>query len=244
MIPKVVHYCWFGEKKMPKLAVRCIESWKRHLPEYELKLWNEETFDINSNEYVKEAYLSKKFAFVTDYIRLFVLYKHGGVYMDTDVEVVRNIDQFLSLPAFSGFETQNNIPTGIIGSCQYGQWVKEQLDYYTNRHFILPDGSMDTTSNTITISRIMKAGGFMFDNSIQDYQGIITFYPSDYFCPKNYDTGEIKLTENTYCIHHFSASWISDGEKFKRLIAKTIGQENLKPIITLKRRLLNFIRFY
>jgi hypothetical protein len=239
MIPKIIHYCWFGSKRMTKLSDKCVKSWREYLPDYQLKLWNEESFDINCNEFAKEAYLSKKYAFVSDYVRLFALYNYGGIYMDTDVEVIRNIDQFLSLPAFSGFETQTNIPTGIMGSSQYGIWVKELLDYYSDIHFILADGSMNTVSNTITISRIMNEGGFKFDNTVQNYKGVVTIYPSDYFCPKSYDTGQIHLTHNTFCIHHFAGSWLSNSKKTKRLVAKVIGERKLKFIIGLKHHILH-----
>jgi mannosyltransferase OCH1-like enzyme len=234
MIPKIIHYCWFGGGNMPKLSANCIKSWRKYLPDYELRLWNEESFDINCSEYANEAYKSKKYAFVSDYVRLYALYNYGGIYMDTDVEVIRNIDQFLSTPAFSGFETKMHIHTGIMGSCQYGYWVKELLDYYNDLHFILADGSLNTVSNAITISRIMYEGGFNFDNTLQNYKGLITIYPSDYFCPKSFDTGQIKLTENSFCIHHFAGSWISNSKKIKKLVAKMIGEKNLKLILDLK----------
>ena len=110
MIPKIIHYCWFGRGKMPELAQKCLDSWKKQLPEYDYKLWNEDNFDINSVPYVKEAYEARKFAFVTDYVRLYALYHFGGVYMDTDVEVLKPLDRFLELPAFSGFESDKEIP--------------------------------------------------------------------------------------------------------------------------------------
>ena len=136
MIPKIIHYCWFGGKPLPELACLCIESWKKFLPEYRIIRWDEESFDINSNTYVKEAYENKKYAFVTDYVRLYALYTHGGIYMDTDVEVRRPLDQFLQHQAFSGFESYHDIPTGIMASEKGFQGIKDQLDYYNNRHFV------------------------------------------------------------------------------------------------------------
>ena len=207
MIPKIIHYCWFGRDRMPELAQKCIESWKRNLPDYELREWNEYTFDINSNSYAKEAYQSKKFAFVTDYVRLYVLYNVGGIYMDTDVEVVKNLDFFLDQPAFTGFEDEVRIPTGIMASEQYGEWAKWQLRYYQDRHFILSD-TIDITTNVKIIGNLMEKEGFILKNSLQNFKDIITIYPKDYFCPKDYETGQIHLTSNTHCIHHFAGSWI------------------------------------
>ena len=138
MIPKIIHYCWFGRGKMPELAEKCIASWKKYLPEYEYKLWNEDTFDINSVPYVKEAYESRKFAVVTDYIRLWALYNYGGVYMDTDVEILKPLDEFLKLPAFTGYEASSGMApvTGLMASAPKGIWVTEQLAYYDDKHFI------------------------------------------------------------------------------------------------------------
>ena len=209
MIPKKIHYCWFGKGKMPELALKCIESWRVNLPDYELKEWNENSFDINSNFYVKEAYESRKFAFVTDYVRLYALYTEGGIYMDTDVEVLKNLDSFLDLPAFSGFEDNMHIPTGIMAAEKGSIWAKWQLEYYSGRHFLLPDGTLDLTTNVDIIGGLMEEKGFILKNGLYNFQNIITIFPKDYFCPKSHTTGKIELTENTYTIHHFAGSWKS-----------------------------------
>ena len=140
-IPKVIHYCWFGKNPLPELAVKCINSWKKYCPDYEIIEWNENNFDLNSVTYVKEAYEAKKWAFITDYVRLFVLYEYGGVYMDTDVELLKPIDSFLTLDAFSGFESSNAVPTGIISSRKNFKFIKELLDYYNDKHFKNDDGT-------------------------------------------------------------------------------------------------------
>ena len=162
MIPKKIHYCWFGRGQMPESAKYYINSWKKELPDYELKLWNEDTFDINSNCYVKEAYESKKFAFVTDYVRLYALYTEGGIYMDTDVEVLRNLDIFLCHKAFSGFESLNQVPTGIMGSEKGLSIIKELLDYYNDKHFIDENGNMVIGDEMLTpdSSRFWPAEGY------------------------------------------------------------------------------------
>ena len=239
MIPKVIHYCWFGRGKMPKLAEICIESWKKHLPEYELYLWNEDTFDVNSNLFTKQAYESKKFAFVTDYVRLYALYHHGGVYMDTDVEVIMNIDYFLQFPAFSGFEDEINIPTGLMASVKGGAWVKYLLSYYSDRPFILPDGNLDTVTNTSIIGRMTKQMGFIPNNQYQCIADELHIFPKDYFCPKSQITGRIESTKNTYCIHHFSGSWMPLKKKrlthIKRKLMRVIGVRNVEILIKILR---------
>ena len=238
MIPKKIHYCWFGKGKMPELALKCIESWRVNLPDYELKEWNENSFDINSNFYVKEAYESRKFAFVTDYVRLYALYTEGGIYMDTDVEVLKNLDSFLDLPAFSGFEDNMHIPTGIMAAEKGSIWAKWQLEYYSGRHFLLPDGTLDLTTNVDIIGGLMEEKGFILKNGLYNFQNIITIFPKDYFCPKSHTTGKIELTENTYTIHHFAGSWKSSSDRLKRRIGHLIGVKTvhrLKLLINLFR---------
>lgn len=241
MIPKTIHYCWFGRGKMPELAIKCIKSWKKYLPDYQLKLWNEDNFDININQYVKEAYQARKFAFVTDYVRLYTLYTEGGIYMDTDVEIIKPLDNLLHLSAFSGYESNkyDNFPTGLMASSKGGVWVKEQLDYYTHKHFIKEDGSYDMTTNTQTISSIMIANGFELNGTYQIYKNDMHCFPKDYFCPKT-STGILKLTKNTYCIHHFAGSWqeLSAMNKIKKFVTKKIlGVFLTDKLILLKRKI-------
>ena len=208
MIPKRIHYCWFGRNEKPELAVKCIESWKKYLPDYEIKEWNEDNFDVSMNTYVKQAYETRKYAFVTDYVRLYALYNEGGVYMDTDVEVLKSYDPFLSHNAFSGFENNGYVPTGMMAAEKGSLWAKELLDDYNDRSFINTDGSLDLTTNTATITDYMIRKGLIRNNTFQDFPGLCTMYPSEYFCPKDHATGEIKITSNTVCIHHFAGSWL------------------------------------
>ncbi|EIA2884059.1 glycosyl transferase, partial [Escherichia coli] len=148
MIPKKIHYCWFGRGPMPELALKCLNSWKVNLPDYELIVWNEDSFDITTNQYVKEAYESRKFAFVTDYVRLYALYHYGGIYMDTDVEVLKPLDNFLNHKAFTGCEDDMMCVTGTMGAEKEHSWIGDLLSGYENRKFLLPDGSFDKTPNT------------------------------------------------------------------------------------------------
>jgi mannosyltransferase OCH1-like enzyme len=223
---------------MPELALKCIESWHKFMPDYQYKLWNEDNFDIESVPYVKEAYESRKFAFVTDYVRLYALFTEGGIYMDTDVEVLKPYDDLLSLPGFTGYEGSKFMPpvTGTMASEPGNAWVKVQLEAYDSLHFIRPDGTLDTTTNTIRISEIMKKGGFIQNGKKQVYKDMHIF-PVEYFCPRQ-TTGEYLLTENTYCDHHFMGSWAGGKKKRSHFLLNLLGQKNVTRLIKLKRILL------
>lgn len=221
MIPKIIHYCWFGRGKMLSNSAKCIESWGKHLPDYNLRLWNEDSFDINCLPYVQEAYLLRKYAFVTDYVRLYALNRFGGVYMDTDVEILKSIDDLLLLPGFAGFESQNEVQTAILGCEKNNEWVKEQMSWYEGKHFLREDGTPDFTSNVEIISGIMAANGFALNNTYQVYKNCMHIFPKDFFCPKS-RSGKINITPNTYCIHHFAGTWLPFKYKVKRYFFKKI----------------------
>ena len=214
-IPKIIHYCWFGRGQKPELAEKCIASWKENCPDYIIKEWNEDNFDLDSNLYVRQAYDSRKFAFVTDFVRLFALYHEGGIYMDTDVEVLKPLDVFLTHRAFSSFENNNKIPTGLMAAEAGNPWIKDLLDEYTDLSFLDADGSMDLTPNVERITNLtLRKYGLNPVSSYQDLAGgIVTMYPHDYFCPKDWQTGNINLTENSHTIHHFAGSWHTEAQK-------------------------------
>lgn len=223
-IPKIIHYCWFGRGEKNQKIKEYMESWKKYLPDYEVIEWNEDNFDINCNQYVKEAYENRKWAFVTDYVRLYVLYHYGGIYMDTDVEVLKPLDVFLENQAFSGFEDEIHISTGIIGSVKGHNWIKFLLDDYKKRHFIKPNGEFDYTTNVVRITTLSKKF-FNFDpqKNYQILKDDVVIYPKDYFCPKSCKNFEINLTKNTYTIHHFNGSWFeTQEEKRKRKLKRRI----------------------
>ena len=176
MIEKTIHYCWFGGKPKPKSAIKCINSWKKYCPDYKIVEWNENTFDLNSNAYVKEAYENKKWAFITDYVRLFAIYNFGGIYMDTDVEVLKPLDQFLDCDGFTGFESERNMVTGIMAGAKGSKMYKVLLDYYQDKHFVNPDGSLDLTTNTETITKIFLEKGFVQNNQLFGRKCYV-FYP-------------------------------------------------------------------
>lgn len=221
MIPKVIHYCWFGRGPMTKLAMNCIQSWKKYCPDYQLKLWNEDNFDLDLYPYVREAYEKKKFAFVSDVVRLYALYTEGGIYMDTDVEVIKNLDPFLKHVAFSGFESKQFVPTGIMASERGGQWVKDNLDYYIGKHFVNNDGSMNLEANVTFMTQMLIKKGLRLDDTFQDFPGYLTIYPKEYFCPL---TQPILINENTATIHHFSGSWLPKKKRVENHIMMIIGK--------------------
>lgn len=237
MIPKIIHYCWFGRGEMPELAQRCIASWHQHMPDWEYKLWNEDNFDVYSTSYTKEAYEAKKYAFVSDYVRLWALYNEGGVYLDVDFEVYQPFDNLMHLEAFAGFEGSKYSPLmmGVVASRPKGIWVIEQLNHYQGRHFVNKDGSLDMTTNVQYISMRMRERGFVQNGKEQDYQDLHIF-PVEYFCPRQ-TTGEYFRTSNTYCEHLGLNSWSDKGKGWKNVIGKIVGGQIMVWLIKLKRKL-------
>lgn len=236
MIPKTIHYCWFGRGEMPQLAKDCIASWHKYMPDWEYKLWNEDNFDVNQVPYTKEAYEAKKYAFVTDYVRLWALEKEGGVYFDTDVMVLRKFDDLLGYKAFAGFEGSKFLPIGtcVMATEAHGGWVLEMLEAYNDRHFLKPDGSPDLTTNVEFLTNKMRENSFVQNGKEQDYKDLHVF-PVDYFCPKQ-TTGEYFRTENTYCDHLGLGSWSESSGGWKSCIAKLVGPQNMIRLIKMKRK--------
>lgn len=231
MIPKIIHYCWFGNGSKSELIENCIASWKKYCPDYEIIEWNESNFDINSNSYVKEAYISKKWAFVSDYVRIWALYQYGGLYLDTDVEIKKNMDCFLSHKAFTGFENDTSPFTAVFGCEKNSDIAKIILDSYKDRHFITENG-IDTETNTEAVKRIfVEHYGVRLDNSFQEFEDGLAIYPKEYFCPKSYSDSKVYATKNTYAIHWFDGSWIDISvkemrkkeQKLNRIFGRKLG---------------------
>ena len=226
-IPKIIHYCWFGRNLLPPLAEKCIASWKKYLPDYEIKEWNEDNFDVCMNTYIEEAYHLKKYAFVSDFARFYILYHHGGVYFDIDVEVIKPIDDILAKGPFMGLEKlldgyiyngYSALPAAGLGMAVYPKMdiVAEFLSYYNNRHFISLRGKPKYKTVVQIVSDVLCAKGAVIDvNSITICEGIYV-YPKEYFAPITNTT--IAITENTRSIHHYAATWID--HKAKRGLAK------------------------
>lgn len=236
MIPKIIHYCWFGRGEMPELAQKCIATWHEHMPDWEYKLWNEDNFDVNSVSYTKEAYEAKKYAFVSDYVRLWALRNEGGLYLDVDFEVFKPFDELLGYHAFAGFEGSKRQPVmmGVCASEPQGEWVTEMLNAYQDRHFVLPDGALDMTTNVQFVNERMRQQGFEQNGKEQDYKDLHVF-PVEYFCPRK-TTGEYFRTVNTYCDHLGLGSWSGKGG-WKAWIGLVVGTENMVRLIKLKRKL-------
>lgn len=207
MIPKKIHYCWFGGNPLPDNVKKFIATWKKYCPDYEIIEWNESNFNIHSMPYVEEAYKSRKWAFVSDVARLNALVSEGGIYMDTDVEVVRSLDSLLENKSFLGFEGTQYIATNMMGCEPQHPFFKQFLDSYSSRRFIREDGSLDQTTNVEEITKRLQNLGFVLNGKEQEIDGI-HIYPTDRFSPYDYITGLLRKTPNTYSIHWFDKSWI------------------------------------
>lgn len=212
LIPKTIHYIWFGAKPLPTLAKQCVSSWKEYCPEYEIKIWNESNFDINQNQYCREAFEAQKWAFVSDYVRLWVLANCGGIYLDTDVELLRSFDGLLKNQAFMGFEGDNHISTAVMACEKDTPIFLKLLNSYNNRVFALSDGSFDTTTNVEWLTDQLKPMGLILNGKTQQVEAM-TVYSKDYFSPKDFVSRNVTLSQNTYAIHHFDGSWFSQEEK-------------------------------
>ena len=221
MIPKVIHYCWFGRNPLPESAIKCIESWRKYCPDYKIIQWTEDNYDVHKNQYMSDAYKEKKWAFVSDYARIDIINQYGGIYMDTDVELIKSLDKFLTDKMFCGWEErdeyyiiknpkyENSVAFGLgFGSEKNNPILIDILELYDHISFYNSDGSLNLMACPHYQTEIMKKYGL--DDSVRSYQKIqyATVYPEDYFSPKSITTGKITITSNTVSIHHFSMSWI------------------------------------
>ena len=233
MIPKVIHYCWFGGNELPESAKKYIKTWHEILPDYEIKEWNESSFDIqNAPIYVSEAYNARKYAFVSDYVRIKVLLDYGGIYFDTDVEVVRSFESFLSGRSMVlGFESDRLLTTAFIACCKNHPFIKEFENSYHSRRFIKDDGSMDYTVINDHFSKLAEKWGVdLSKNEFQLINNEIAIYPIEYFAAFDVKNWHEKVTANTYTIHHMNASWV-DGKKrlyfaVIKFLQKILGYKN------------------
>lgn len=211
MIPKIIHYCWFGRNPLPKLAQKCIKSWQKYCPDYEIIQWNEDNFDISAAPlYVRQAYEAKKWAFVTDYVRLWVVHEHGGIYMDTDVELIKKLDSLLMYDAYFGFEDGKYIATGLgFGAVKGAQILRELMeDYYE-----IPFSPKKIVACPRVNTKVFVRHGLVQEDYKQILLPHILILPTEYLCPKSVIDGMVRKTRNTISIHHYESSWYTEDEQ-------------------------------
>ena len=202
-IPKIIHYCWFGRGEMSELIKRCMASWQRVLPDYKIIIWNEDNFPFEDYPFAKAALLDRKWAFVSDVARLHALYYYGGIYMDTDMEVLKPLDQFLNHEFFSSFESKIHIPTGLMGAKKESEYIRLLLEWYINKEY---GKAYYQTANTKIITKLTCLYCGLQRNGCYQNLNDIVYYPREYFCPEKNNDGW-KITDKTCAIHHFTGSW-------------------------------------
>ncbi len=248
MIPKIIHYCWFGRGPLPELAQQCIASWRKYLPDYEIKEWNEDNFDVNIIPYTAEAYREKKYAFVSDYARFWILYKYGGIYFDTDVEVIRPIDDIIARGNFMGFETdpkpqggtgvdasEASVNPGLgLGVAPGLGLVKKMLDHYDGQHFVCENNYRNQITVVHICTKVLLDNGLKYISGIQQVDDVY-IYPSEYFCPVNVTTGRIHVEQNTRTIHHYAGTWVDKRFSIKDAIKLLLPESWVLALCNLKR---------
>ena len=232
-IPKIIHCCWFGPNAIPQKELTCMESWKAYFPEHEVKLWNENNFDINENLFAKQAYEANHFAFVSDYVRTKVLYEHGGIYLDTDVEILQNFDSVLRKEfCFLGFETRAKIGTAVMGFSPQHDVLKHFLNFYQSNNFRKKNGDINTIANVTILTDILSKRGLITDGTSQTIDDIEVFQ-REYFYPKKITDSEFRISSQTIAVHRCSNSWMTERER---------NRGNNKLWINIMRPLLRFFR--
>ena len=243
-IPKKIHYCWLSGDPYPELVKHCLASWKRHLPDYEFVLWDRQRFDIVEVPWVKEAFEAHKYAFAADYIRLYALYQEGGIYLDADVEVIKSFDELLDQPSFIGFEYSGDLEPAVIGAQPRCSWIAECLRHYEGRHFVQTDGTRDMAPLPLIVAEMLEKLDIMpdfaplMDPSIHP---IVTFYPAEFFSPKDRISNSIRLTGLTYAVHHFDGQWVERNfskrlkHTIHRILQLVVGQAYHRRIVRILR---------
>ena len=236
MIPKLIHLCWLSGDPYPPKIQFCIDSWKKHLPDYEIMLWDTNRFDVNSTLWTKQAFKEKKYAFVADYIRLYAVYNYGGIYLDSDVEVIKSFDELLHLPYFVGIESgPDGIETAAFGAEKGTCWVKTMMDHYENRSFYRDNGEVETLAMPEVMGRLIRKHYYWTliktPEEFDPDPSRICLLPRDWFCahPRDEEFGlRYYVTENTHCIHHYANSWTEDeyeGGLLHKLYYKITGKD-------------------
>lgn len=228
MIPKIIHYCWYGGKSLTRQALKCIRSWETICPDYTVMRWDEHNSDFTVNQVMNRAYKERRWALVSDIMRLLAVYQYGGIYLDLDVELLKPLDYFLRHEAYFGFENQFRINTGHgFGAEAHSAIIAKMLDIYQENVFWKPDGSFNFTACPKLNTQVLFESGFKPEDRFQIINRIAV-YPSEYFCPKNYQTGKLKCTVHTYSIHHYRGTWLPLKLKIKLLILHMLGERGRK----------------
>ena len=234
MIPKTIHYCWFGRGEKPKLVQKCMASWQKNLPGYTFVEWNEDNFDVHQNLFVQQAYAHRNFAFVSDYARAQALYNEGGVYLDTDVEVLKSFDAFLDCRFFAGFEEKNFVGTCVMGAEKGCELLQKYMAHYENETYEQADGTLYSDTNVLLLTRLYEKMGFLRDNTFQQKDGVAV-YPREWFSPYDYINSVSYITEDSHAIHHFAQLWLPKSARIKsalkRTAVKVIGGERLRRLL-------------
>lgn len=227
MIPKIIHFCWLSDDEYPELVSKCINSWKEKLPDFEIRHWNKDCINELNSIWVNEAFQSKKYAFAADYIRLYAIYTYGGFYLDSDVEVIKDFNKLLDYPYIFGYEASTNV--NVIEAATFGAekgnlYIKKCLDYYSNRHFIKNNNEYDMEPLPCVLKKCLANDTITIDDlkSFDINSPKIQVLPRDFFSPKSLIDGVIRITPNTYSIHHFTASWFNKKDKLKRSLYQKI----------------------
>lgn len=246
MIPKLIHLCWLSGDEYPDLIQKCVASWKTNLPDYEVMIWDTKRVDLSQLQWVREAFELRKYAFAADYIRLHALYTHGGIYLDADVEVLKNLDQFLKHTSFIGFEMSGDFEPAVIGAEPGVPWIGECLEYYRGRPFVRADGSLDMRPLPLIVGDVLNKtydlGGEGERKDIVN-KADITVYPASYFSPKSHHTGAVAIEPGTYTIHHFDGQWVEKGlvygfkQRLHSSLYKLLGARNHTRFIKFVRQL-------
>ena len=215
-IPKIIHYCWFGGKEIPSKNRKWMESWKLYCPEYEIIQWDESNYDVNKNQYMSDAYKENKWAFVSDYARLDIIYEYGGVYLDVDVELCKSLDPLLQNEAFCGFSSIEHVGTGLgFGALKYFPLVKIFRDYYDNISFYMADGSLNLNDNGVHQTAVLNKFGLKHNHTVQEICNM-RIYPVDVLSPVDAYCNPVAFTSNTFAVHHYDATWFDEIDHAKR----------------------------
>lgn len=216
MIPSIIHYCWFGRNPLPKHLQKCMDTWSAILPEYKIMRWDEESFDVESTVWTKEAYEKKKYAFVSDFVRLVALEQFGGIYLDTDVSVKKTFNSLLSNRGFMGFENDLYLTSAVMGFEPHFPLVKEFLASYRDKHFIHENGEINNIANVVMMTEICQKHGLVINNQEQEVADVLIL-PKEFFCPLDFYHND-HTTADTMTVHLFDASWLDNDTK--RMVAK------------------------